>query len=73
MNPHALSVLNNVHNISSTSQLPVAIDYPAALALRQMALVQIPVGPGSERPAPLYPRSAPQDAVGHAVEYRRAY
>jgi hypothetical protein len=36
----------------------VAIDYPAALALRQMALVQdelpkIPAGAGSQRPAPL--------------------
>lgn len=29
-----------VNGIISDAQLPVAVDYPAALALRQMALVQ---------------------------------
>lgn len=48
----------------SGSALPVAIDYPAALALRQMALVQ------DELPKYLL---APQNAAGHAVEYRGAY
>jgi hypothetical protein len=45
------------------AQLPVTIDYPAALALRQMAIVQdelpISAGPGSDRPAALCSRSAP--------------
>ena len=60
------------------AQLPVSIDYPAALALRQMALVQdepaeIPAGTGSQRPAPLCARSAPQDAAGNPLEHRRAH
>lgn len=58
--------------------LPVAIDYPAALALRQMArrtrrAAEIPAGTGSERPAPLRTRSAPQDVAGHPVEHRGAH
>jgi hypothetical protein len=54
----------------------VAIDYPAALALRQMALVQ------DELPKYLlapevsallhYARSPPQDAAGNPLEHRRA-
>ena len=55
---------------SSAPSLPVAIDYPAALALRQMALVQ------DELPkyllAPLRAGSSPQDASGDALEHGRA-
>jgi hypothetical protein len=57
--------------------VPVVIDYPAALALRQMALVQgsakISAGAGGERPAPLRPGPSPQDAAGDALEYGRAH
>ena len=61
----------------TAAQLPVAIDYPAALALRQMALVQ------DELPKYLlapevsallhYARSAPKDVAGHPLEYRSAH
>lgn len=36
----AISVIPGTHSGVMPSQLPIAVDYPAALALRQMALVQ---------------------------------
>lgn len=59
-------------------QLPVAIDYPAALALRHMGRAgqrpaEVPAGTGGQRPALLHARPAAQDAVHHAVEHRRAH
>ncbi len=60
------------------AQLPVAIDYPAALALRQMAaengrVSAVPAGTEGQRPAALCAGSAPQDAVHYPLEYRRAH
>jgi hypothetical protein len=57
--------------------MPVAIDYPAALALRQMALVQdeLPkylLAPEVSALLHYVPDLAPQDAAGDAVEHRRA-
>lgn len=48
----------------TAAQLPVAIDYPAALALRQMAVAEIPACAGIECPAPLLATPSPQDAAG---------
>lgn len=58
----------------TAAQLPVAIDYPAALALHQMALNYRNIcWPRSERPAALCARSAPQDVAGHPLENRSAH
>lgn len=51
-------------NPHQPAQLPVAIDYPAALALRQMAAQhdeypQVPAGSRSQRPSSLRAGSAP--------------
>lgn len=57
----------------STAQLPVNIDYPAALALRQMALVQDQLPKyllAPEVSALLCTGFAPQDAFVHTLEYR---
>jgi hypothetical protein len=56
----------------------VAIDYPAALALRQMALVQdeLPkylLAPEVSALLHYVPGSSPQDAAGNALEHRRAH
>ncbi len=67
-----------VYSAGQSAQLPVAIDYPAALALRQMSMVhdELPkylLAPEVSAPASLCPGSAPQDAACHSVEHRRAY
>ena len=63
-----------VYSAGQPASLPVAIDYPAALALRQMSITaKISAGSGSECPAPLRPGSAPQDAAGHTVEHRSTH
>ncbi len=54
--------------------LPVTIDYPAALALRQMTLThdeaaEIPVCRGGENSPQLCAWSALQNAAGHPLEY----
>ena len=60
----------------TSAQLPVAIDYPAALALRQMALVQDELPKyllAPEVSALLHYGSSPQDVACDAVEHRCAY
>ncbi len=66
-----------VYSAGQPASLPVAIDYPAALALRQMSMVhdELPkylLAPqASARPS--RPGSAPQDAAGDTVEHRCAH
>lgn len=64
----------------SAAQLPVSIDYPAALALRQMALVQdeLPkylLAPEVSALLHYVPdlHSPSQDAAGNSLEHRRPY
>ena len=70
-----MSGLISYSELQQSAPLPVAIDYPAALALRQMALIQgkISAGTGSQRPAPLCSGSASQDAAGYPVEHLHLY
>ncbi len=65
-------IRDNTRNTSMN--LPVAIDYPAALALRQMALVQdeLPkylLAPEVSALLHYVPDLTPQDAAGDAVEH----
>ncbi|CAD6181123.1 putative resolvase [Escherichia coli] len=67
-----------VYSAGQPASLPVAIDYPVALALRQMSMVhdELPkylLAPEVSALAPLRPGSASQDVAGHSVEHRRAY
>ncbi len=69
-----------VYSAGQPASLPVAIDYPAALALRQMSMVhdELPkyllalLAP-SGVPCSVRPGSAPQDAAGHTVEHRSTH
>ncbi len=67
-----------VYSAGQSPQLPVVIDYPAALALRQMSMVhdELPkylLAPEVSALLHSRPGSAPQDAAGHTVEHRCAH
>lgn len=74
----SLAALSAFAGSPAVNQFPVAMDYPAALALRQMALVhdELPkylLAPEVSALLPLCSGSAPQDAAGDTVECRRAH
>ena len=67
-----------VYSAGQPASLPVAIDYPAALALRQMSMVhdELPkylLAPEVSALLHYGPGSAPQDAAGHTVEHRSTH